>query len=143
MLKQIKLLNQKHSDEEDEDGGRSLGCGRDVLSFRPDPDLHRSLTGQNFCTFEDTRAPFSGCSPPGGDTRRVQGWSAGLRAMTPADGQTLSLLQETIAFLSGDVSGRDVLCLLEDDDAVSSADAGGAQCRANLILLPDMTLVNI
>lgn len=28
-------------------------------------------------------------------------------------------------------------------DSVSSANVEGAQCRANLILLPDMTLVNI
>lgn len=46
--------------------------------------------------------------------------------MTPADGQTLRLLnQETIDFLSGadrDESGGAVLCLLEDPDDVSSAE---------------------
>lgn len=30
----------------------------DDLSFRADSDLHASLNGQNFCTFEDTRASF-------------------------------------------------------------------------------------
>lgn len=49
---------KKRRMEEEEDGGQSLCCGKEGLSLGPDSDLHKSLTGQNFCTFEDTRAPF-------------------------------------------------------------------------------------
>lgn len=128
---------------------------------------------KNFCTFARHPSSLSHCGPPGGDMELVCGRSAGLWGCEPwvrLGSYQQTRLMDTYfcptrgegCFLvwiptNADISSwsirltrwRPLERFKPDKTSVSWRTAGsvssakGAQRRANLILLPDMTLLNI